>query len=107
MMKSSPWGEVQHETVIAPGIISCGTAGHGGIHLDSAHRTRLNYADNWLKSGTWWEEDCDWAIPYYFFRAEIGRNDPFKFAENLEAAVCTIVNYHPDFAKREGLGALA
>jgi len=105
--KSTPWGPAQQAKELAPGIISYSTAGHGGFWLSSYRRKRLNYAQSWLKTAEWWEEDCDWAIPYYFFRAEIGRNDPFKFIENLEAAVCTIVNYHPDFAKREGLGALA
>ena len=103
-MKHSPWGAVQHETVIAPGITSCSTAGHGGFHLDQEHRQRIKWAKNWLGTSEWWEEDCDWAIPFYFFREEIKANNHEHFDAHLEAAIKTIIHYHPEFAKREGLG---
>jgi len=101
---SSPWGAVQGSTELAPGIVSYHTAGHGGIWLSSERQQALNWSNNWLKSAEWWEEDCDWAIPYYFFRADIEKHgQAWKFEENLKGAVLTIKAYHPEFTKREGL----
>jgi transposase-like protein len=102
--KSTPWGMSQGSTQIAPGIVSYSTASHGGFWLDSERRKKLNWDQNWLKSAEWWEEDCDWAIPYYYFREEIKvQPDVWKFEESLKSAIRIIKNYHPEFAKREGL----
>jgi len=103
-MNSSPWGAIQYQTVLAPGIVSCGTAGHGGFYIDQDHQRRLNWRDNWLKNPAWWEEDCDWSIPFYFFRKEIKANGFKDYNAWLQAAVKTIIHYHPEFATREGLG---
>ncbi len=99
--KSTPWGMAQSEEILAPGIVSYGTASHGGIWIDAEHRRRLMYADNWLKNPAWWEEDCDWAIPYYFFAGEIlAHGTAYHFEENLRAAVETVKRFHPDFMQR-------
>lgn len=104
MPKSTPWGISQYETVLAPGITSHGTAGHGGIHLDLKRRQAIHYEKNWLGTSEWWEEDCDWAIPYYFFREEIRQHgQAFKFEANLDAAIKAIKTHAPEFAQREGL----
>jgi hypothetical protein len=103
-MKNTPWGVSQHEEELAPGIVSHGTAGHGGIHLDLKRRQAIRWEKNWLGTSEWWEEDCDWSIPYYFFRDDIRKHGKaYKFEQNLEAAIKTIKGYAPEFAKREGL----
>ena len=97
-MKSTPWGVAQNETVLAPGIVSVSTASHGGIWLDKSHRDRLPHTKNFLGTDAWWEEDCDWAIPYYFFSGEIcAHGTEHKFPENLAAATNIIKYYHPEF----------
>jgi len=104
MRKSTPWGQADGAAELAPGIISYSTPSHGGIWLSAKRREALNYDNNWLKTSEWWEEDCDWAIPYYFFREAIRQQGTaYKFEENLEAAIRTIKGYAPEFAKREGL----
>lgn len=70
---TSPWGQIQHSEALAPGIIDVSTASHGGILLDGMHAERLETfrVHNWLKCTTAWEEDSDWAIPYWIFADEI------------------------------------
>ena len=98
MRKNTPWGEVQGAEELAPGIISYSTASHGGIWLSAERQKKLNYDKNFLKTAEWWEEDCDWAIPYFFFAAIIfAHGKAYKFDENLKAAINTIKRCHPEF----------
>ena len=101
MRQNTPWGRPQHERILAEGIISYSTATHGGIWLSKDRQAQLGYADNWLKDPAWWEEDCDWAVPYVAFRDDIqAHGTAFKFNENLSAAWRTIENYHHAFFAR-------
>ena len=69
-MKSSPWGAVQQNSPICPGMTQVSTAGHGGImvtktfaaaNLSAAARKRgMKYSDYLC-----YEEDCDFAIPIF------------------------------------------
>jgi hypothetical protein len=61
--KSSPWGIVQDEEVIAEGIIYVSTASHGGIWVARELMHRIthemqDYAKYWSGSSQWFEEDC-------------------------------------------------
>lgn len=71
----TPWGVAQTVTTLAPGIQSVSTAQHGGIHLDAAHAAQMTaaaVAASFLRDARWWEEDCDWTVPYLHFAEEIG-----------------------------------
>ena len=101
MRKHTPWGAVQDAKVLAPGIISYSTASHGGIWLDSAHRKALNYNKSWLNTDEWWEEDCDWSVPYIAFRKEIqAYGQAYRLNENIKAAWRTLEHAHPEFYAR-------
>lgn len=109
--KSTPWGAADYKKEEAEGIIFYGTPSHGGYWLSPERRLQLNWNQNWLSSAEWWEEDCDWSIPFYFFREEIKQkfivaNTLENYEKNLEAAINTIRNHHPEFAKREGLAVM-
>jgi len=81
---------------MAPGIEFHGTASHGGIRLDAEHQEKINYSKNFLNSKEWWEEDCDWAIPYYVFQDEIRAAGHMR--ENaLSDAIDLIKHYHKNF----------
>lgn len=61
--KSSPWGIVQDEEVIADGVIYVSTASHGGIWVARELLPRISeemkdYAKYWSGSSQWFEEDC-------------------------------------------------
>ena len=80
---ATPWGKAQSADELAPGITAVCTAGHGGIHLDRKHANRVpqNLIDNsWLGKSSWFEEDCDWCIPFVLFESEIlaGTDDQAK-----------------------------
>jgi hypothetical protein len=107
IVQRTPWGKTQYSTVLAPGIVFYSTAGHGGIRIDKIHqREMMKYKGigNFLGSLIWWEEDCDWSIPYYIFRDEIKIHETEKnFDSRLNAAINTIKQWKPEFAKIEGL----
>jgi len=98
MRKNTPWGQAQTEEILAEGIISYSTASHGGIWLSPKRQAEIPYAKNWLKSKEWWEEDCDWAVPFLFFAADIkAHGTAYRFEENLDAAKRTAESCHPEF----------
>jgi hypothetical protein len=113
--KMTPWGKTQTAEILAPGIVSYSTAGHGGIHIDELHekfimeRYLVKEIDNFLGSTKWFEEDCDWAIPYYIFRDEIQSyaKDKDSFDRMLAAAINNIKRYKPVFAKNTGIDNLS
>jgi len=53
----------------APGIGSVSTAGHGGIKLDRAHNAAM--PGYMRRDGGWYEEDCEWALPFVIFGGEM------------------------------------
>ena len=102
MRKTTPWGEAQTAEELAPGIISYSTSSHGGIWLSAERRQQLNYDKNFLRTAEWWEEDCDWAVPYYFFAADIlAHGKAHRFDDNLLAAINTVKSCHPEFLARK------
>ncbi len=104
--EQSPWGSVQHKTHLAPGVWFVGTASHGGIWVAPKLRSRIPAkAKNFLKSRTWWEEDCDWVIPYIVFYSEIhahASEDKRKTVErNLASAVGILKQWHKELRPDE------
>ena len=84
--RSTPWGQAETVTEIAPGIYAITTASHGGIYLDDDRNAIVPLA---VREGTfqsrdvpghgriggqgvygWYEEDCDAAIVYLVYKAE-------------------------------------
>ncbi len=67
-MPFSPWGPIQHQTTIAPGLTLVSTASHGGLLLTAEAAQRLHISPKALELGAGWEdgwafeEDVDWAI---------------------------------------------
>ena len=80
-IQSSPWGRVQKQQQIAPGIIWVHTAGHGGIWLSPERQAQLpawalEIGSQYCEKPTWWEEDCEAAVVMYVFFEEIGQHWP-------------------------------
>lgn len=95
----TPWGPSQQMDTYAPGIISVSTASHGGIYLSKERAAKIPAnVKPWTGDRQWWEEDCDWCIPYIIFADEI-KNSPaaYRFQENLERARQIATRYHPEF----------
>jgi hypothetical protein len=75
----SPWGAVQTQKEIAPGIVSVSTSSHGGIFVSPELRDRLVIQDTAYSRDGWFEEDCDWSFVALSFPEHFG-------AEYLAAA---------------------
>lgn len=63
---ASPWGKIDGVTPLGPDAVSVTTPSHGGIWVtpDGLARIPLPLRTTTYSSGGWFEEDCDWCIPY-------------------------------------------
>lgn len=78
-LSSSPWGAVQQQSDIAPGIISVSTAGHGGFWVSPERWARIMALfpefRPYCGQTQWLEEDCEWALAALAFHAEFQPQD--------------------------------
>jgi len=95
---NTPWGESNRVTALAQGILDVSTPSHGGIHLSPERISQLPQGiKNFVNDLRWWEEDCDWAVPYIVFKDDIQREGKaYKFIENLSSAYIIAQKYHPE-----------
>lgn len=94
--KHSPWGQVQWSTVLADGIVSVSTASHGGVKLSPERQARM--PDEFKCKGGWYEEDCDWCLPFVVFQADIMAFGDEYAVRNILAGshIKTLKNWHPE-----------
>lgn len=86
----SPWGTIEEARVIAPGLVSVSTAGHGGYWISAQREERIPAAARspFLRQAGWYEEDVDAAVPAYLW-PEAFRADAAGQADVRErAAAC-------------------
>ncbi len=76
------------------------TAGHGGVKLDAEHQRKM--PEYLRKPGGWYEEDCDWCLPFIIFETELkAGGEPYAVKAIAESAhVHTFLNWHPDEYER-------
>jgi hypothetical protein len=79
----TPWGLADQVIEIAPGIRSVSTPSHGGYKLDAKRNAQVHVA--WRRSGGWYEEDCEWAIVAFTFRASFSAADVAHAIRSLKA----------------------
>jgi hypothetical protein len=60
----SPWGTIQNRTDLGEGVTQVSTASHGGLKV-AAKQNKL-IPEAFRAADGWYEEDCDWAIPFMF-----------------------------------------
>ena len=104
---SSPWGPVQTVEPLGPDAVAVTTASHGGIRVSLAALARLPEAIRqtaYSRDG-WFEEDCDWALPYLALGLDAFERDAARAAEMHQAAVRTVQRFHPQHAAVLGVGA--
>jgi hypothetical protein len=63
---ASPWGSIDSVTSLGPDAVAVTTPSHGGIWVSPAGLARIPEAlrATAYSGGGWFEEDCDWCIPY-------------------------------------------
>jgi len=67
---SSPWGKIDLATRCLKGVWFVSTPSHGGFWLSEERSSQLPESlikTNFLKSSTWWEQDCDATKVAKFF----------------------------------------
>jgi len=113
---NTPWGVADSVEVIADGIWQVGTPSHGGIKLSCKRQAMLPAnagLHNFNKALAWWEEDCDWCVPYLVFAEDFKayletlspsddyQGDPLTaeemFEHNMAQALQTASRHHPEF----------
>lgn len=66
---STPWGKSQGGNLYMPGVTFYHTAGHGGLKVFQKLNREIPAA--FRCDDGWYEEDCDFAIPFYFLHDAI------------------------------------
>jgi hypothetical protein len=63
---ASPWGLIDSVTPLGPDAVAVSTPSHGGIWVSPAGLARIPepLRATVYSGGGWFEEDCDWCIPY-------------------------------------------
>jgi hypothetical protein len=93
----SPWGAIDTVTPLGPDAVAVTTASHGGILVSPVGLARMPVSIQETKhsSGGWFEEDCDWALPYLALGLDEFEPDAASAAERWAAAVRTVQHWHP------------
>lgn len=104
---SSPWGTIQTVEALGPEAVSVTTASHGGLRISPAAFARLpdGLRRTAFSADGWFEEDCDWALPYLVLGLDAFEADAARGAEVHAAAVRTVQCYHPHHVALLGLDA--
>lgn len=81
---TSPWGQVDYCTKICDGIWIISTPSHGGIYVaPELYETMPEPMQSTpYSSGGYFEEDCDWVLPFIVFEEQI-RNGEHEYSKKL------------------------
>lgn len=104
---ASPWGAIQTVTPLGPDAVAVSTASHGGLLVspDALARIPAAIRQTAYSANGWFEEDCDWALPYLALDLDAHEDDPTRGPARRDAAVRTIRAYHPQHAALLGVTA--
>lgn len=101
----SPWGGIQHSSIIARGLKAVSTAGHGGYmvtqkfadkYLSEACKKRALEYSNYLC----YEEDCDYAILAYDLLDTFGermKSEKSTMEEYKNSLIESLSYYNPEY----------
>lgn len=101
----SPWGGIQHSSIIARGLKAVSTAGHGGYmvtqkfadkYLSEACKKRALEYSNYLC----YEEDCDYAILAYDLLDTFGekmKSEKKTMEEYKNSLIESLSYYNPEY----------
>lgn len=98
---SSPWGFVHRSTPIIEGVWLLSTAGHGGIYVAPKLHDAMPEHMKWTRFSEkgFFEEDCDWCIPFVFFEDDIIESCDDEWTLGVikkKAHIETFRNHHPE-----------
>jgi len=96
----SPWGLIDRVTPLGPNAVAVSTPSHGGIWVtpEALEVIPEPLRATTYSGGGWFEEDCDWCIPYLALGLDRFEDRPERGAETLAAAQKTLWHCHKDLA---------
>ena len=101
-LRSSPWGQPQHQSTLIPGIVQVSTASHGGFHLSPSRLAELpasvRDAERFNSPGPWYEEDAEVYIVAVAF-PEVAK----ACGVAREAAIAGLKRWYPKIAGALGV----
>lgn len=102
---SSPWESIQSITPLGPDAVVVSTASHGGVCVSPVALARLPepLRQTAFSGGSWFEEDCDWALPYLALGLDAHEADPARGPALRAAAERTIRAHQPQHATLLGV----
>jgi hypothetical protein len=102
--RETPWGRADHITQIIPGIWHVSTPSHGGIWLSPERQAAV--PDYMRSADAWYEEDCDWAVPFVVFERDIRSHCTDEYTQYTQKVFATgqhldtLRNWRPDDYER-------
>ncbi|MBV9994962.1 MAG: hypothetical protein JO127_07095 [Caulobacteraceae bacterium] len=101
----SPWGAIQTVTPLGPDAVAVTTASHGGLCVSSDALARMPAAirQTGYSANGWFEEDCDWALPYLALGLDTFEPEPARGPALRAAAIRTVRAWHPGHLALLGL----
>jgi hypothetical protein len=96
----SPWGPIDGVTSLGPDAVVVTTPSHGGVwvHPSALETIPEPLRETAYSRGGWFEEDCDWCIPYLALGLHRFEAAPERADQNLAAARKTLWLGHHDLA---------
>lgn len=93
---ASPWGKIDYVTPLGPEAVSVTTPSHGGIWVTPAALAKIPepLRATAYSGGGWFEEDCDWCIPYLALGLHRFDGPQDRQDRMLAAAQRTLQAYH-------------
>lgn len=93
----TPWGAADGITILADGIFSVSTSSHGGIKLAPYRNAKIPAIAR--EPGGWYEEDCQWSIPFIVFESDILAHGEEYAVRSIRSGhhKATAKNWEPDF----------
>ena len=103
----SPWGLIDHAEPLGPDAVAVSTPSHGGVWvrpsaLDAIPEPLRQTA---FSRDGWFEEDCDWCIPYLALGLHRFEPNAGRAEQTLAAAQKTLWQCHREFASLLGADA--
>jgi hypothetical protein len=92
----SPWGAIDHVFGLGPDVVVVATPSHGGLWVSPEAMPLIPapLRATAYSCGGWFEEDCDWCIPYLALGLHRFEPDAGRGAEMLETARRTLLSCH-------------
>lgn len=103
----SPWGPIQHVTPLGAEAVAVTTASHGGVLVAPQALLRIPppLRTTAYSHGGWFEEDCDWSIPYLALGLDRFEPEPGRGERMRDQARRTLWACHRDHAPLLGVSA--